>query len=107
MEASVAVRDINHLMLHKYGTCINPATFGFLTLHDFLDYLEKCNHIKLEFGCVKSVDKEDFYNHGAGYESDKFFPDDVEKSLPQKKKMKKLNRLGYFQGMKIQNFFLL
>ena len=41
-------------MLRKYGTRINPATFGFV------------------------IEKEDFDNHGAGYESDKFFPDDVE-----------------------------
>ena len=70
----IAVREINHLMLRKYGTSINPATFGFGTLHAFLDYLGKCGHIKLEFGFVKSVENED--NHGAGYESDKFFPDE-------------------------------
>ena len=72
----IAIREINHLMLRKYKTSINPATFGFRTLHDFLDYLGKCGHIKLEFGLVKSVEVEN--NHGAGYESDKFFPDDVE-----------------------------
>ena len=73
----IAVTQINHLMLRKYGTSINPATFGFGTLHAFLDYLGKCGHIKLEFGFVKSV--EDFNNNGAGYESDKFFPDDETK----------------------------
>ena len=62
----IAIREINHLMLRKYGTSINPATFGFGTLPDFLDYLGKCGHIKLEFGFVKSVEKEDFDNHGAG-----------------------------------------
>ena len=98
MEASVAVRDINHLMLHKYGTCINPATFGFVTLHDFLDYLEKCNHIKFEFGCVKSVDKEDFDIHAAGYESDKFFPDDVEKKSSTEEKDSKTESARFFSG---------
>ena len=68
----IAVGQINHLMLRKYGTSINPATFGFSTLHAFLDYLGKCGHIKLEFEFVKSVEKEDFDKHGAGYESDKF-----------------------------------
>ena len=65
-------------MLRKYGTSVNPATFGFGTLPDFLDYLGKCGHINLEFGVVKLVEKEDFDNHGANYESNKFFPDDVE-----------------------------
>ena len=74
----IAVVQINHLMLRKYGTSINPATFGFSTLHAFLDYLGKCGHIKLEFEIVKSVEKEDFDKHGAGYESDKFY-NDVEK----------------------------
>ena len=69
----IAVGQINHLMLRKYGTSINPATFGFGTLHAFLDYLGKCGHIKLEFEFVKSVEKEDFDKHGAGYESDKFY----------------------------------
>ena len=45
----------------------NPATFGFV----LLDSLE-CDHIKLESGCVKSVEVENKDNHGAGYESDKF-----------------------------------
>ena len=76
----IAVREINHLMLRKYGTSINPATFGFGTLHAFLDYLGKCGHIKLEFGVVKSVEKEDVDKHGAGYESDKFLEEkDAEK----------------------------
>ena len=74
----IAVSQINHLMLRKYGTSINPATFGFGTLHAFLDYLGKCGHIKLEFEFVKTVEKEDFDKHGAGYESDKFY-NDVEK----------------------------
>ena len=74
----IAVKEINHLMLRKYGASINPATFGFVTLHDFLDYLGKCDHIKLEFGYVKSVEDDVEDNHGTGYESDKFFPDDVE-----------------------------
>lgn len=66
-------------MIRKYGTSINPTTFGFVTLHDFLDYLGKCGHIKLEFGFIKTVEKEDFDNLGAGYESDKFYPEnDVE-----------------------------
>ena len=39
-----------------YGTSITPPTFGFGTLHGFLDYLGKCGHIKLEFGFVKSVE---------------------------------------------------
>ena len=67
------IRDINHLVLRKYGTSINSLTFGFVTLHDFLEYLEKSGHIKLEFEFVKSVEKEDFDKHGAGYESDKFY----------------------------------
>ena len=66
MEASPYEIHINHLMLRKYGTRINPASFGFVTPHDFLDYLGKCNHNKLEFGYVKSVEKEDFDNYGAG-----------------------------------------
>ena len=75
----IAVTQINHLMLRKYGTSINPATFGFGTLHAFLDYLGKCGHIKVEFGFVKSVEKEYFDKHGAGYESDKFYQlNDVE-----------------------------
>ena len=65
-------------MRRKFGTFINPAIFGFGTLHDFLDYLGKCGHIKLEFGFVKSVENGNFDNHGAGYESDKFFRNDVE-----------------------------
>ena len=69
----IAVSQINHLMLRKYGTSINPATFGFGTLHAFLDYLGKCGHIKLEFGVAKSVEKDDLDKHGAGYESDKFY----------------------------------
>ena len=52
---------------------INPATFDFVTLHDFPDYLGLSGQIKLEFGFVKSVDKDDFDKHGAGYESDKFY----------------------------------
>ena len=56
----IAVKEINHLMLrkyiHMYGTSITPPTFGFGTLHGFLDYLGKCGHIKLEFGFVKSVE---------------------------------------------------
>ena len=75
----IAVGQINHLMLRKYGTSINPATYGFSTLHAFLDYLGKCGHIKLEFEFVKSVEKEDFDKHGAGYESEKFYQEhDVE-----------------------------
>ena len=52
--------------LARPRTSINPATFGFGTLPDFLDYLGKCGHINLEFGFVKLVEKEDFDNHGAG-----------------------------------------
>ena len=53
-------RDINHLMLRKYG--IPPLSDLYVTLHDFLDYLAKCGHIN-----VKSVEIDDFDNHGAGY----------------------------------------
>ena len=63
-----------------YGTSITPPTFGFGTLHGFLDYLGKCGHIKLEFEFVKSVEKEDFDKHGAGYESDKFYQENDVKS---------------------------
>ena len=75
-----------------YGTCINPATFGFVTLHDFLDYLGKCGHIRLEFGFIKSVEIEDLTIIALAMNPTSF-------SLM--KKIRKLNQLGFSLRMKI------
>ena len=80
-------------MLRKFGTCINPATFGFKTLHDFLDYLGKCGHIKLEFGFIKSVEKG---NLQSWVPSDKFFPEDVETKKSSEEKDSKTESARFF-----------
>ena len=97
----IAVKEINHLMLRKYGTSINSATFGFGSLHAFLDYLGKCGHIKLEFGVAKSVEKDDLDKHGAGYESDKFYQENDVKStksdcVSSKEKDSKTDSVRFF-----------
>ena len=46
---------------------------GGIAIREINHYLGLSGHIKLEFGFVKSVDKDDFDKHGAGYESDKFY----------------------------------
>ena len=66
-------------------------------------------HIKLEFGFVKLVEKED--NHGAGYKSDKFFPDDVETTkksshFSSKEKDSKTELARFFSEDEDVNFFL-
>ena len=67
-------------------------TFGFGTLHDFLDYLGKCGHIRLEFGFIKSVEIEDLTIIALAMNPTSF-------SLM--KKIRKLNQLGFSLRMKI------
>ena len=95
----IAISQINHLMLRKFGTSINPATFGFGTLHAFLDYLGKCGHIKLEFRFVKLTimglvtNPTSFSTMMLKLKSLAIFP--------VKKKIRKLNQLGFSLRMKM------
>ena len=43
-------KDLNHQMSRKFGRAIEPGSFGYHTLDDFLQVLQQEGHLSLDFG---------------------------------------------------------
>ena len=50
----IPVRDINYYLFQKCKIEINPSNYGFQSMKDFLEALEKDCHISLKYGYVKA-----------------------------------------------------